>query len=473
MDELADELKFETKTIEFKTILNDGLDSLAWVKTVAAFANGEGGDLCVGIDDEGRKKGLPKDLVDRQVQLFHRNVKDHLSPLPECSFFYYEVSPGVYVIRIHVAGFAGAPVLCTYEGVPSIYVREEARTRPATANEIIRLVLSTRSNRFDSESTGTPFSSSDFHILFDTYERQNGSPLTEKKLHSCGFLLSDGTLSRGATLFADAYDGEDTAIKVTEWEGTDKESGKFRSVLDIRKNILSSIDEAREAVLSRIGSSETKTDFGRKVLPDYPSRSLFEGLVNAYAHRDYFYSASIIEVDLFHDRIEITSPGGMASRIDLSHEKDIASIKPTRRNEVIAGVLGLCRYMEREGSGFDRISSDYSGQDELHLPFVNSRDSFFTLVLPNLNYRPGVGAENPPIDFATASLYSSRQKEVLSYCYTRWRTMEEIASHLEVSVSTYLRKDIVLPMVKAGLLIRNESRKADMFRTNREAVSLL
>ena len=45
--------------------------------------------------------------------------------------------------------------------------------------------------------------------------------------------------------------------------------------------------------------------------PEYPERSIFEGLVNGLVHRDYLDMGSEVHIDIFDDRLEIYSPGGM------------------------------------------------------------------------------------------------------------------------------------------------------------------
>lgn len=43
--------------------------------------------------------------------------------------------------------------------------------------------------------------------------------------------------------------------------------------------------------------------------PAYPARAILEGVVNAIAHRDYFLDGTQIQIDMFRDRLEISSPG--------------------------------------------------------------------------------------------------------------------------------------------------------------------
>jgi ATP-dependent DNA helicase RecG len=49
----------------------------------------------------------------------------------------------------------------------------------------------------------------------------------------------------------------------------------------------------------------------RDEMPDYPERAVFEAFVNALIHRDYMILGSEVHIDMYDDRLEITSPGGM------------------------------------------------------------------------------------------------------------------------------------------------------------------
>lgn len=465
---------FESKIVEFKRILNDGSDSLSWIKTVVAFANGVGGDLYVGVNDEGMPIGFPKNMVDQQVQIFHRNLKEHVLPLPQTDFTYIKTKNDTYVIKIHINHSSELPVMCTYNNISSTFIREEARTRPANRNDIVNLVLSTESSRFDAALTDRKYDPADFKVLTKKYSLANeGKELTLKILSACGFVNDDEFLTRGALLFADAYNGAETAVKVTKWKGLNKGVNEFKPILDIHKNMIEAIYEAAEAIMDNIDSVERKTNDGRITITDYPERSIFEGLVNAFAHKNYFLQAGLIEVDIFRDRIEITSPGGMVNNLNLSHVEDIQEIKPCRRNEVVVSILEACRIMESEGSGFNKISEDYRLADPSHQPFVDAKDDFFRLTLPNLNYDPGVGVENPPVRFPTDELTNPKQLMVLSYCYNQSRTIKQIAEHLGMSVSTYLRTGIVLPLVERGLLKKSLGHRSDRYLTNKDMVGLM
>lgn len=107
--------------------------------------------------------------------------------------------------------------------------------------------------------------------------------------------------------------------------------------------------------------------------PDYAERAVTEAIVNALIHRDYIVSGSEIHIDMYDDRIEIQSPGGMFEGMPVQ-ECDIEAIGSVRRNPVIADLFHRMKYMERRGSGLKKI---LSGTEKLpgHTPEL--RPDFF------------------------------------------------------------------------------------------------
>lgn len=123
-------------------------------------------------------------------------------------------------------------------------------------------------------------------------------------------------------------------------------------------------------------------------MPDYCERSVFEALVNALIHRDYLILGSEVHIDIYDDRLTIYSPGGMAdgSRIQ---ERYISNIASTRRNPALANIFARLGYMERQGSGFKKITETYHAahnyRSELEPKFYSDVTSF-QVTLYNLNY---------------------------------------------------------------------------------------
>ena len=125
--------------------------------------------------------------------------------------------------------------------------------------------------------------------------------------------------------------------------------------------------------------------------PDYAERAVTEALVNALIHRDYIVLGSEIHIDMFDDRVEITSPGGMFGGGSIQ-EHDIYSIRSMRRNPVIADLFHRMKYMERRGSGLRKIVSETEklpGYTGAYKPEFSSTATDFRVILKNVNYHHG------------------------------------------------------------------------------------
>ena len=141
-------------------------------------------------------------------------------------------------------------------------------------------------------------------------------------------------------------------------------------------------------VINNSKKSWEKIAIGRIEMPDYPERAVLEGIVNALIHRNYLEIGSEVHIDMFDDRIEIYSPGGMYDGTKVQ-DRDLMRVPSRRRNPVIADIFNRLKYMDRRGSGFKKIISDYKLQaqyiDDMKPEFNSDNDSFL-LVLKNLNF---------------------------------------------------------------------------------------
>ena len=132
----------------------------------------------------------------------------------------------------------------------------------------------------------------------------------------------------------------------------------------------------------------SKTANSREEMPEYVERSYHEAVVNAIAHRDYQIYGSEVHIDIFDDRMEIYSLGGMPDG-SVIQERDPLMVPSTRRNPVLADIFNRLGYMERKGSGFGKIIGGYEFQinyDESKKPSFRSDRYQFTVIMPNLNY---------------------------------------------------------------------------------------
>ena len=97
-------------------------------------------------------------------------------------------------------------------------------------------------------------------------------------------------------------------------------------------------------------------------------------------HRDYQIVDSEIHVDMFDDRLEILSPGGMFSGSRIQ-DLDLRHVPSIRRNEIVSDLFGRLHYMDRRGSGIGRIMNSYVEFAEKSQFF--SAEYSFLVILPN------------------------------------------------------------------------------------------
>ncbi|MEA3303953.1 MAG: ATP-binding protein, partial [Pseudomonadota bacterium] len=113
-------------------------------------------------------------------------------------------------------------------------------------------------------------------------------------------------------------------------------------------------DQARDFVLAKINRAVGIRAAGITAPATYelPPDAVGEAIINAVAHRDYHSNASV-EVRLFADRLEVWNPGALPGTLTLEDLRDPHPSIPY--NPLIAESLYLTRYVEKAGSGTQRM----------------------------------------------------------------------------------------------------------------------
>ena len=477
LEEIIENVQLESDKFECKAKLNRD-DVVGWLKTIAGFANASGGDFYIGIEDKTNKLiGFNRIEADNERNYFNNQVNEHLVPRPQMviSFIRYEIKEKErFVIRVQVANSAIKPVILKYKNIPSIYMRRDGFTNGATYEEIIDMSIKSKNTQYDILISDVKYDATDFTMLRDFYTAHNdGKILTEKALRSMGFYNEEGLLTNGALLFADDYQDKKTEVQCSLFSGFNKGSERIVTINKFNGNIISVINYIMEFVIQRMNHSMIKLGDTRKNIDAYPQRALFEGVINAVAHRDYFLDGTQIQVDMFKDRLEISSPGSFYRGEKLGKTYDLSGIISKRRNELIASILVSCNVMEAAGTGFDKIIEEYKGKNESHRPYIYSSSDHFTLVLPDLTYMNGVEDRNLPIlTFIPVADGTDYDDKVLSFCYYQAHKVSEIAAYLGISDSTYLRKQVLGNLEKQGYLESSKISRAMYFKTNQDMVSI-
>lgn len=475
IEEIINDIHLENDKFECKARLNRD-DIVGWLKTVAGFANAHGGDFYIGVEDKTNKLiGFDRSGADNERNFFNNQVNEHLVPRPQMhiSFIRYEINENErFVIRVCIPESVIKPVILKYKNIPSIFMRRDGFTNGATYEEIIEMSVRSKNTQYDILVSDEKYDASKFNDLRNFYAAHNdGKALSEKALQSMGFYNADGLLANGALLFADDYKEKKTEVQCSVFSGFNKGSERIVTINRFNGNIISVINYIMEFVTQRMNHSMIKLGDTRKNIDAYPQRALFEGVINAVAHRDYFLDGTQIQVDLFKNRLEISSPGGFYRGEKFGKTYDLSGIISKRRNELIVAVLVSCNVMEAAGTGFDKIIEEYAGEDVAHRPYIFSSSDHFTLVLPDLTYVEGVADNHiPVVKFVPAFNGTDYDEKVLSFCYYQARRVSEIAEYLGISDSTYLRKKVLGNLERQQYLEKSKVSRAMYFKTNPDMV---
>ena len=461
LEEIVENVQLESDKFECKSLLNRN-DVVGWLKSIAGFANAAGGDFYIGVEDKTNKLiGFDRTGVDNERNYFNNQVNEHLVPRPQMkiSFVRYEIKEKErFIIQVHIPEAVVKPVILKYKNIPSIFMRRDGFTNGATYEEIIEMSIKSKNTQYDILSSDIEYRESDFKTLRKFFSSHNdGKKLTDKALRSMGFMDEQGILANGAVLFADDYQGKKTEVQCSVFSGFNKGSERIVTINRFQGNIVAVIQYMMEFIAQRMNHSMIKLGDTRKNIDAYPERALFEGIINAVAHRDYFLDGTQIQVDMFKDRVEISSPGGFY-----------------RGEKLISSILVSCNVMEAAGTGFDKIIEEYQEADELHRPYIYSSSDHFTLVLPDLTYVEGVEDSSIPVlAFAPVPKGTDYDSRVLSFCYYQAHKVSEIAGYLGISDSTYFRKYVLGNLEINGYLEKSKVSRAMYYKTNPDMVRLI
>ena len=375
----------------------------SWCKSISAFANTLGGFLIFGISDDNQIVGL--ETPDKDAELISEIIKTRLNPIPEFKISFHTEDGNVLLI-VQVFKGEETPYYYSGDGLLEAYVRIGNESVKASPIELKRLVLRGRNTTFDSQNSMYKVEDYAFSKLRERYKKWTGNSFDEKDLVSFGLATEDGYLTNAGALIADESPIRYSRIFCTRWNGLNKSGGTFDALDDAEYegSVISLIDNGEAFIKRNAKMMWKKTANSREEMPEYVERSYHEALVNAIAHRDYLINGSEVHIDIYDDRLEIYSPGGMPDGSNIQ-ERDPVTVPSTRRNPVLADVFNRLGYMERKGSGFAKILDNYAFQvnytDEKK-PYFRSDRYQFTVIMPNLNYRGTLdGTQDGTQDFDT------------------------------------------------------------------------
>ena len=408
---VSDYEKAETSNIDYKEMLEEKKPK-SWLKSVSAFANSKGGIILFGIEDKTHKlKGL--DDINYIAEKITELINSKITPLPR-----YEVNTFVEddkdFLELKIGDGPATPYYVVLDGRKEAYIRSGNQSALAPEHVLNNLILKGKNLTFDALSTEYNIKDLSFTLLSATIKERTSKKFNEKKdFLSLGLAKENGILTNAGALLSDQGALKQSKIVCTKWKGLTKGviSEDAMDDKEYTGSIISLLENADLFIKNNSKQSWKIVGMDRIELEDYPATARREAIVNALIHRDYQILGSEIHIDMFDDRLEITSPGGMLDG-SLIQNLEIKNIPSVRRNVIISDIFSRLHYMERRGSGLSRIIESYS-DCETKPKFISDSLSF-TVIFPNKSYsKKDEGTDKNIVsdeEFFFIKLYKSIQK---------------------------------------------------------------
>lgn len=110
----------ECTAYDFKIMLEEKRPK-SWLKSVSAFANGLGGSLFIGVDNDGIVKGL--DDIQRVCETISNKIRDYMDPLPEVEMIPHKTDEGMNILQLKVNAGNYTPYYYVGDGQRVAFVR--------------------------------------------------------------------------------------------------------------------------------------------------------------------------------------------------------------------------------------------------------------------------------------------------------------------------------------------------------------
>ena len=390
------------------------------------------------------------------AEAISRLIKERITPLPQ-----FVLTPicesGKYILILTVASGRSTPYYYKADGVMEAYIRIGNESVIAPDYIVNELILKGTHQSFDSLITNEKKSDYSFTLLEATYRERTGNRFEPSDYVSFGLADKDGFLTNAGKLLTDQHTIYNSRLFCTRWNGLEKGS-IFDDALDDKEyegNLIYLLQSGCEFIRNNSKVRFEKKARYRVDKPDFADRAVTEALVNALIHRDYIILGSEIHIDMYDDRVEIVSPGGMFEGPPIQ-ECDIRSIRSVRRNPVIADLFHRMKYMERRGSGLKKIISETEklpGYTEQLKPEFFSNATDFRVVLKNVNYNlvPSTHQDNHQVTHQDNHQVTIPE-QILSFC-TLPRSKKEIAEFCGYRDLRNFTLHYINPLLETGQLV--------------------
>lgn len=347
----------ESKNLEFKESVTN-----TFLKTVSAFANYGTGKILFGVMDNGVVKGIEN--PEKVCLDIENRINGSLDPVPE---YILEINERTSVITLTVSEGLHKPYLYKAKA----YRRNDSATVPVDRLSLTRLILEGQNLSFEESVARNQ------ELHFAVLERklktvlhlENVTPDTLKTLE----LYKDG---EGFTVAAELLADQNSFSGIDMIRFGDSINILLDRELHERESILTQYDAAL-SMYRKYYQYEQINGSERETVILIPEAAYREAVANALVHRTWDVETNI-HVEMFPDKIEITSPGGLPQGV--TKEEYLRGGLSVLRNRIIGNLFFRLHLIERFGTGIRRIKESYKDNDRK--PIFEVFENSIKIMLP-------------------------------------------------------------------------------------------
>ena len=350
-------------------------------------ANADGGELVVGIEDDGKVTGVPHPLT--KVDLFLKVPGDRQYVQPPLRARTEEVKTGVGLTLLHFEVDWSPEVHQLADG--RYLLRVNDANQPFPAEQIAALKAAKGQGLFERAfPPGASVVDLDLDLVRDLAQRL-GEPKDPEKVLAAYRLVENRNgrhipNTAGLLLF-----GKDPVkwhprcgIDFVRWEGVERKHGAELNVVKryrIEGPLSILIERAYETIRPFIRERQQLFDLFFTERLEYPTFAWQEAIVNAVAHRDYSIHGACVEVHMFDDRIEMRSPGLPPPPVTVT-SLNLREPIHVSRNPLVVRVLADLGYMRDLGEGIPRMFEEME-REGFYPPKFEDVGGIFRVTLQN------------------------------------------------------------------------------------------
>ncbi len=422
----------EGQELEFKRSVRNFNDI---GQTACAFANTSGGEILIGVDDQGNSIGLDESRLD-DLRLRLSGAIQCVSPTPIHNV-QIDKAEGKSIITVRIKALA-TDAFCTHNGL--LYTRSGSSNLRMDGPALMQFLADRQLLRYDFRTNDESLKDIDEKKVRDyLLKRSPGVVPDQFDLRDVLFNLKLATIRgdlRNAAVLMFSNNPRravpQSEIRLVRFAG--REPVRILDRLYADGTILDNLSTAEAFIFRNIKVGLKVEGMISQEVPEYPVAAIRELLINAVVHRDYF-DCNGVQVSIFDDRIEIVNPGQLLPGLSISALGSIS----IQRNPLLYGLLRELRIVEGMATGIPRIRS---AMMEAGLPDPRFEEiaGFFKATLLNSSAR-----ELNPI--------TDRQKRALQAIQEKGKiTTGEVSFMMSVSVPTAYND--LQALERAGYVVR-------------------